>query len=714
MATSRETQNGHGVFSRCRVCGFITEGDLTFSECPSCGASVDRFEQLTSADVSDVIGAYVSRGIVNQDMEITPVDDTRRIRLLAFVDQELFSPFTVRSGSRYQVFTGDQEWFAANIPCQTACPSHTDISRYLALIADGRYSDSYELNREHNVFPGCLGRMCARPCEDACRRQEVDQPIGICYLKRVAADYRGETRRESPPPQNGMSVGIIGAGVAGLTTARELARVGYHCTIYEAFSVPGGMMWGGVPEWRLPRDVITEETELITDLGVEILYDTKVGEDISMQELIDRHDAVAIAAGAQNVTELGIPGEDLPGVIGGLTFLEDVNFGQKEDIFVGKSVVTVGGGFTSMDCIRTVLRMGAEKSIMTYRRSINEIPVMGLELEEAELEGCEILYMVGPTRIIAGDDGHVAGIEFAKNELGPPDASGRRRPSPVEGSEFIIECDQVIVAIGQYQNNEFLGEGIFEEVDRRGVPRLNEHLQTQHPKVWAVGDYVTNPSNFISAIGEGKRVSKEIDAALRGTTYPVKDFEVTRVPIEDLHTPNPLVAEGVAEWSVSAMSRRLRWGDNYGSVERQEVPMLPLGQRGLLADDETTLEVEMGYTKPLGFEEAKRCLQCQLNIFIDGNRCILCNGCVDACPYECIEMISLDRIYSIDNEIELAELSRAELGPNAAAMIIDEQACIRCGICVEWCPTECLTMEHYRPTPQTARETSDLAIVADG
>ncbi len=713
MATSGATQNGHGVFHQCGICGFITEGDLLFSECPSCGAATNRFERLSSGDVSAVIGELASRGIVSQDMDITPVDDTRRIRLLAFVDQEIFSPFTVRTGARYRVQTGDQAWFAANIPCQTACPAHTDISRYLALIADGRYADSFELNREHNVFPGCLGRMCARPCEDACRRQEVDQPIGICYLKRVASDYRGETRRESPPPLNGLNVGIIGAGVAGLTTARQLARAGYKCTIYEAFAVPGGMMWGGVPEWRLPRDVITEETELITDLGIDIHYNTKVGVDVSMEELIDLHDAVVIAAGAQNATRLNIPGEDLPGVVGGLPFLEEVNFGQKQDIYVGKRVVTVGGGFTSIDCIRTVLRMGAETSIMTYRRSINEIPVMPLELEESELEGCELLYMVAPTRIIAGEDGHVSGIEFVRNELGQPDASGRRRPEPVEGSEFIIECDQVIVAIGQYQNNDFLGENLFPERDRRGVPVLDEHLRTQHPKVFAVGDYVTNPSNFISAIGEGKRVAEEVDLALRGVQVASKEFEVTRVPIEDLHTPNPLVAEGVAEWSVSAMSRRLRWGDNYSSIERQDMPMLPFGERGLFAD-ETTLEVEMGYTKPIGFEEAKRCLQCQLNIFIDGNRCILCNGCVDICPYECIEMISLDRIYSIDNETELANMARSELGPNAAAMIIDEQACIRCGLCVEWCPTECLTMEHYRPTPQTARETSDLAIVADG
>lgn len=698
---------------RCKVCGYIETDEIQPAECPSCGAAGDRFTPMSEAELNEVVAGRLSYGIFGDLASDAPVEDARRIRLLAFVDSENFAPFAVRSGTRYAVNTGDQRWFADNIPCQKACPSHTDISRYIALIADGRYSDSFELNREHNVFPGCLGRMCARPCEDACRRQVVDQPIGICYLKRVASDYRGETKRETPPPLNGKTVAIIGAGVAGLTAGRELARKGYKVTIFEMFEVPSGMMWAGVPEWRLPRDVIMEEVEIILELGIELRTNIRVGVDVMFEDLVSDYDAVVIAAGNQNPSTLNVPGEDLPGVVPGLTFLEEINLNLKEDIFVGKQVVTVGGGFTSIDCIRTVLRLGAERSVMTYRRSKNEIPVMELELEESELEGCEILYMVSPTRCIAGPDGHVAGIEFVRNELGAPDASGRRRPEPVEGSEFIIECDQVIVAIGQYQDNSFFPKDFFPELDRRGNPKVDATGRTEHPKVWATGDYVTNPLNFISAIGDAKRVAEELDAVLREQLIPVPDYEVTRVPIEDFHTPNPLVSEGVAEWSVSSMSRRLRWGDNYTEVERQHMPMLPLRDRGLLAD-ETTLEVELGLPKPMGFEEAKRCLQCQLNIFIDGDRCILCNGCVDICPVGVIEMISLDRIYSIDGDVELAGMARGELGPHAVAMVIDELACIRCGACVEWCPTECLTMEHYRPTPLPARQSTDLAIVADG
>jgi NADPH-dependent glutamate synthase beta subunit-like oxidoreductase len=215
---------------------------------------------MDPAEIGMASGDYASHGIVGQGYDID-VEDSRRIRLLAFVDASFFSPYTDRSGMRYPIYTGDPQWFSDNIPCMTACPSHTDISRYIAFIADGRYADSYELNREHNVFPGCLGRMCARPCEEACRRKEVDAPIGICYLKRVAADYRGETRRETAPAPNGLTAAIVGAGVCGLTTARQLARKGYGVTIYERYPVPGGVMWVGVPEWRLPRDVIMEETQ---------------------------------------------------------------------------------------------------------------------------------------------------------------------------------------------------------------------------------------------------------------------------------------------------------------------------------------------------------------------------------------------------------------------------------------------------------------------
>jgi NADPH-dependent glutamate synthase beta subunit-like oxidoreductase len=665
---------------------------------------------MGASEIGVVTRELASHGIVGQGFDVD-VDDTRRIRLLAFVDASFFSPYTERSGKRYPIYTGDPQWFADNIPCMTACPSHTDISRYIALIADGRYADSFELNREHNVFPGCLGRMCARPCEDACRRKEVDAPIGICYLKRVAADYRGETRRELPPPPNGLTAAVVGCGVNGLSAARQLARKGYKVTIFERYPVPGGVMWVGVPEWRLPRDVIAEEVELILDLGIEVRFNTEIGKDIPFSRLVDSYDAVLISAGCQIAQEIGIPGEDLEGVVSGIQFLEDVNLGQ-QDVWVGRQVVTVGGGFTSMDCVRTVLRMGAERSVMTYRRSIQEIPVEELELEEAEMEGVEIMYMVSPTRVIGNDQGKVVGLELIRNELGAPDAKGRRRPEPVKGSEFVIPCDMVIAAIGQRQDNRFLGD-LLPNRDRRGVPFLDQNLKTELPNVWASGDYVVNPTNFISSIGEGKRVADLIDQDLRGARPKTKEMEITRVPTEYISTPNPLVAEGIAEWSLTAMSRRLVWGDDYAGVGRQVMPVLPLRERGMHTGD-TTLEVEVGFTKPIGFEEAKRCLQCQLNIFIDGNRCILCNGCVDACPHRCIEMISPDRIYSIDNDVELAEMARAELGRHAAAMVIDERSCIRCGICVDWCPTECLTMDHFRLTPPERRESVELAIAIAG
>ena len=660
-------------------------------------------------EINVVTGDLASYGVAGQGYDDIDIETGRRLRLLAFVDASFYTPFVQRAGKRYPIYTGDPQWFNDNIPCMTACPSHTDISRYIALIADGRYADSYELNKESNVFPGCLGRMCARPCEDACRRKEIDAPIGICYLKRVAADYRGETRRETPPPPNGLTAAIVGAGANGLTVARQLARKGYKVTVFERYPVPGGVMWTGVPEWRLPRDVILDEVQQIVDLGIEVRYNTEVGKDVTLKELSDTHDAVVISAGCQIASSLGVPGEEFDGVVSGLKFLEDVSLGQL-DVWVGQRVVTVGGGFTSMDCVRTVMRMGAEVSIMTYRRSIQEIPVDEIELEEAELEGVEIMYMVAPTRVLGDEQGKVTGIELIRNELGTPDDKGRRRPEPVKGSEFVIPCDMVLVAIGQKQDKTVLN-GVDVETDRRGVPLLDQHLKTALPNVWAAGDYVVNPTNFISSIGEGRRVADLIDQELRRALPKVKEMELTRIPTEFIATPNPLVSEGIAEWSLTAMSRRLVWGDDYAGVGRQMMPSLPEANRGIGSGD-TTLEVEIGYTKPIGFEEAKRCLQCQLNIFIDGNRCILCNNCGDVCPHQCIEMISLDRIDSIDNDFEMAGMARAELGPNAAAMVIDERACIRCGLCVDWCPTECLTMDHFRLTPAESRESVDLAILA--
>src|ERR687897_1487571 len=374
---------------RCKVCGWIHDGDTPPDVCVSCGATADRFRPMDQAEVDAITGALSSYGIANQGFDDIEVDYTRRIRLLSYVDASFYTNFVARSGPRLPIYTGDPQWFQDNIPCMSACPSHTDISRY----------------------------------------------------------------------------------------------------------------------------IIMDEVTLITDLGIEIRYTTEVGRDITLKELAKTHDAVIISAGCQIPQELGVPGEDLEGVVSGLQFLEDVNLGQK-DVWVGKRVVTVGGGFTSMDCVRSVLRMGAEQSIMTYRRSIQEIPVDALELEEAEHEGVEIMYMVAPTRVIDDGQGRVAGIELIRNELGAPDDKGRRRPEPVAGSEFVIPCDMVLVAIGQRQDNQLLAD-VEVQTDRRGILVLDENLKSELPNVWASGDYVVNPTNFISSIGEGKRVATFIDENLR-------------------------------------------------------------------------------------------------------------------------------------------------------------------------------------------------------
>ena len=483
----------------------------------------------------------------------------------------------------------------------------------------------------------------------------------------------------------------------GLTAARGLARKGYRVTIFERYPVPGGVMWAGVPEWRLPRDVIMEEVELITDLGIEVRYNTEVGKDIQFKDLVDNYDAVLISAGCQVPQSLGVPGEDLDGVVSGLQFLEDVNLGTK-DVWVGKRVVTVGGGFTSMDCVRTVLRMGSERSVMTYRRSIQEIPVDELELEEAEIEGVEIMYMVAPTRVIGDENGKVIGLELVRNELGAPDSKGRRRPEPVKGSEFVSR----------------LRHGAGRHRSEAGCPLPRRHAAEPRPPRRAVPR--PEPEDRAAERLGVRRLRRQPDqlhlvdrrGAARGR--PDRPRPARRQP-EGQGDGDHTGPDRVRLHAESAPGR----GHRRLEPDRDEPPprlgrrlrgRRPSGDAGACRSrivacphGDTTLEVEVGYTKPIGFEEAKRCLQCQLNIFIDGNRCILCNGCVDACPHRCIEMISPDRIYSIDNDVELAEMARAELGPYAAAMVIDERSCIRCGICVDWCPTECLTMDHFRLTP---------------
>ena len=623
---------------------------------------------------------------------------SRRIRLLALVDVGFVPAPAQRDGPAYAVSSGDLQWFQDNIPCQRACPAETDVARYVAMVADARYDDAYAVNQVDNVFPACLGHICARPCEDACRRKYVDAPVGIRALKRVAAERRREdspTLRIQRAKPNGRTIAVIGAGVAGLATARNLALRGYRVTVYDRYSVPGGMLWAGVPEWRLPREAIREEVRAITELGVEIRFRTDVGRDILLSRLVTEHDAVVVATGCPSSVSLGISGEELDGVISGLHFLELANLEPHNIDLQGQRIVAIGGGFTSIDCVRSALRLGAAQATLVYRRSQREIPVDLDELDEAAREGVEFQYLATPERILERE-GRVAGVEFVRNTLSQPDASGRRSVVPVPDSSFVIECERVIVAVGQRQSSDIDPEGLITSQTNRFVRSQSDPLRTTHPKIWIAGDVTAGPRNFISAIADGTHAAESIDAALEGVRPAEQEAELISLPVEGSRSPLRRRFDDVATWSLTTPSRRLRWGDDYLSTPRETLPLRPVDERGL-GGKSPALEVELSLSEEAALAGASRCLQCQLNIFIDPASCILCNACVEVCPQQSIEMIVPSRLAAIDDDSSLAREWSRDFAGRGAAMVIDEEACIRCGRCVDRCPTGSLTMSHFRP-----------------
>ncbi|HET7035119.1 MAG TPA: FAD-dependent oxidoreductase [Thermomicrobiaceae bacterium] len=617
-----------------------------------------------------------------------------RIRLLALVEIGFRPAHAMAHGPAYDVSTGDTRWFQDNIPCQAACPAGTDVPRYIALLADGRAAESDALNREHNILSGCLGRVCARPCEAACRRGLVDEPIAICGLKRAAYDLAPPRLPELPPRANGLSVGIVGAGPAGLAAARELAWAGFTVVIYERREVPGGMLWAGIPAWRLRRAIIENEVRAILTLGVEIRYGVQVGGHVALDELLTRHDALLLAAGCQDSVRLGIPGEELAGVAGGLPFLAGVNLDGGGAEFRGARVVTIGGGYTSLDCARTALRLGADESVLTYRRDEAAMPVAAEELREAAREGVRFAFLASPGRIL-GEGGRVVGVELERNRLVTREGECAELP-PVPGSSVVLPCERVIVAIGQRQRDDLGVGGTVKRLRWPGVPAVDQELRTDHPRIWAAGDFVARPRDVISAIADGKRAAASIARALRGAAPSAPVAELTSLSAPDFPGLRRLLADGVADWTLTTLARRLDQDDDYLELRRRELPLLALAEREIGAPGGLTREVEAGFAPALAADEARRCLQCQLNIFIDGNACILCNGCVEVCPQQCIEMVTADRLAAIDGDTVLAEAAAAALGDSGAAMLIHEADCVRCGRCVERCPTGCLTLEHFR------------------
>ena len=344
----------------------------------------------------------------------------------------------------------DTEWFRTNVPCQYTCPAHTDVSNYIGLLAQGRFDEAYILNRRDNLFPGILGRVCARPCESTCRRGLLDKTIRICSLKRSASDFRSNKFiPKRATITNKKTIAIVGAGSAGLSCARDLTTRGYKTVVFDMFPEPGGMLTAGIPSWRLPRKVVQNEIDqYFAALGVEIKLNTKIGQDILLTDLMKQFNAVYLAAGCQLPATLGIPGEDLKGFEYGLPWLKKINYHHPEEAAMGSRVLVIGMGFTAMDCCRSARRLGAKRVDVVYRRTQLEAPVEEYEIEEAELEGLHFTYLASPVEILGRED-KVIGVKFIRNKLGKPDAKGRRSPTPVVNTEFIIYCDVVIAATGQ-------------------------------------------------------------------------------------------------------------------------------------------------------------------------------------------------------------------------------------------------------------------------
>jgi len=625
--------------------------------------------------------------------------------------------------SRFTKKKVDREWLNSNFPCMMACPAHTNAGRYVSLIAEGRFEEAYRFARDPNPLASICGRVCAHPCETACRRGEIDRPIAIRALKRFLTERYGPESRHplapttKPAGKLPYKVAIVGGGPVGLSAAHDLALVGYSVTIFEASPVAGGMLYLGIPEYRLPRSVVEAQVREILETGdITLRLNAAVGRDFTLGQL--RHqgfDAVLIAVGAHKSRDLSIPGVDLDGVHRGIEFLLNVNLGYK--FTIGKNVLVIGGGNVAMDVARSAarevlrqhevpgeitpsdenlqavatqemvdislsaLRMGARQVGLVCLEQREEMPAALEEIEEAETEGIIVHPGFGPKRVL-GRDGRVVGLECLKTKY-VFDENKRFNPAFYENSETQFECDTVILAIGQAPNLDFLRPDDGVEISPRGLIQVSRGtLMTSAPGIFAGGDCAFGPRLIIDSVGDGKRAAVGIDEYLRGTKHPEPQVRV----------------EILNRWQMAV---------DYMNLRRQAIPMLPLDRRTGMT------EVELPYTEQEAMAEAQRCLKCYINTILegseaDGTDCIVCGGCVDVCPENCFELVPLDRIEfdsmaidAIANSPEsygfvLEGIRPEELGSiTGTAMIKDETRCIRCGLCALRCPANTITMEAY-------------------
>ncbi|NJE26668.1 FAD-dependent oxidoreductase [Thermococcus sp. MV5] len=542
-------------------------------------------------------------------------------------------------------------------PCQKGCPAHSDVQGYLALIAMGKYHEAVKLMKEKYILPAVLGRVCPAFCEDECRRNLVEEPLAIRQLKRYAADYDLEHGPWMPeiPPSTGKKVAVVGGGPAGLACAYYLRTMGHDVTIFEAMPKLGGMMRYGIPPYRLPRDVLDKDIATVIGTGIEVKTSCALGKDVTLEELREKYDAVFLGVGAWKSRKMGIEGEDLEGVMHGIEFLRKVNKGEKVEL--GKRVIVVGGGNTAMDVARTALRLGAEVTIV-YRRSREEMPANEREVEEAEEEGVRFMFLTNPVRILG--ERKVEKVELIKMELGEPDASGRRRPIPIEGSNFTVEADNVILAIGQYCDEEFLKSLGIEA--KRGKALVDDvTLQTSIEGVFAGGDLVLGPSTVIESIATGRRAAIMIDLYLKGKLEKAR---------EALLEPSKHIMEIVGDEDLYRVLFDLKpynhWKDvseeDYAHVER--IPRVKAKLKDAKERVKNFEEVELILSEEEVLKEAQRCMSC---------------GCMEVFRCKLREYATL---YDAKQYAFIGEQNRFELDETHPSVVLDNNKCVLCGRCV--------------------------------
>jgi len=653
-------------------------------------------------------------------------------------------------------------------PCRDACPTHIKIPQFLDYISRRDYENGVRKLREDLPFPGVLGRVCPRPCEGPCRRQLVEEPITICQLHRFMADQTRDAEQEGelllpvePKADTGKRIAVIGGGPAGMAAAFYARLEGHSVKIFEALPRIGGMLRYGIPSYRMPRDVLDAETNILWRLGVELQVNSRLGVDYQIEDLFaEGFDAVFLALGAFNSNDMGVPGEDADGVITAVDFLGELELNG--DVHVGKKVTVIGGGFTAMDACRTSIRKGAAEVTCLYRRSRKEMPAHHTEVDEAEEEGVKLELLVAPVRVVTDAANKCTGIEMQRMELGEPDASGRRRPVPVEGSEFIIECDQVITAIGQYPKLD----GTSEE---QGVKRTKWRtievddwtFQTADPRVFAGGDVVLGAQTVIQAIAQGKKAAWSIDAYLRGLDM----HEVSESLAGLRRTPffEALAAKAALDPTVARMAEV---PPTFIDMTTDTSCPSPAATMPKLGPEERTTnfkQIELGFPEEEAVRGAELCLQCHCpasgtcdlqkysieyevfkNRFHGGdahdypadfrhdfimrepNRCISCGRCVRVCRLEvgssCYDNMGrgFDSIVSTADNLPLQLVGCVSCGKCAEtcptgsietnprrleSYDLDESRCIFCGECVEVCPYNALEQTDFFELADYSRST---------